>query len=297
MGKLIFSSFIRIRKALSGKGFSNIPGVKSIYGHFYKIVDPKGIIEITIQGNKMYVNSQDKVIVPQLLTQGVWEKYETELLSSSVKRGDVILDIGANFGYFSIMAAKLVGNEGKVYAFEPEPDNYQLLIKNIKLNGYTNIIPIQKAVSNRNGKLKLYLDKINWGGSSFSEDNILPQKEGFIEVETTNLDDFFQNEVKDSRVSFIKLDVEGAEGLVLEGADKILQNNDLKILMEFWPYGLRNLGTDPYKLLKNLHEYGLKIQLIDEKNETVKEEGIQKIIKICESTSNGMGQVNLLLEK
>jgi hypothetical protein len=50
-------------------------------------------------------------------------------------------------------------------------------------------------------------------------------------------------------------------------------------------------------LLKNLHDYGLKIQLIDEKNETVKEEGIQKIIRICESTSNGMGQVNLLLEK
>lgn len=297
MGKLIFSSFVRIKKALSGKGFSNIPGVKALYEYLFKMVDPKGIIEISIQGNKMYVNSQDKVIVPQLLTQGVWEKYETELFSSSLKRGDVVLDIGANFGYFSIIAAKQVGNQGKVYAFEPEPDNYQLLVKNIELNGYTNIIPIQKAVSNRNGKLKLFLDKINWGGSSFSEDNILPQKEGFIEVETTILDDFFENEVKDSRVNFIKLDVEGAEGLVLEGAAKILQNNDLKILMEFWPYGLRNLGTDPIKLLQTLHEYGFKIQLIDEKNETVKEEGIYKITNICESATNGVEQVNLFMGK
>jgi FkbM family methyltransferase len=297
MGKMLFSTFIRLKKAFSGTGLSNVPGAKPLYRRFHKIVDPKGIILLSVGEHKMYVNSQDKVIVPQLLTQGVWEKYETELFTSLVKPKDIVLDVGANFGYFSMIAAKLVGDEGKVYSFEPAPDNYELLVKNIKLNNYTNIVPTQKAVSDEKGKLKLFLDRINWGGSSFSEDNILPQDRDFVEVETVTLDDFFESQAKEIKVNFIKLDVEGAEGQVLEGASKILQNSDLKILMEFWPYGLKNLGTDPFEMLKNLHGQGFKIQLIDEENETVKEEGIMKIIEICEGKSSGMGQVNLLLEK
>ena len=71
-----------------------------------------------------------------------------------------VVDIGANYGSYTLIASKLVGNDGRVYAFEPEPGNYDILVKNIEMNGYTNVTPIRKAVSNKQGKVRLYVDKI-----------------------------------------------------------------------------------------------------------------------------------------
>ena len=89
---------------------------------------------------------------------GVNEKYETELFKKMVQDGMVVVDIGANIGYYTLIAAKLVGNKGIVYAFEPEPSNYELLCQNIAINGYTNVVPIEKAVSKTSGKTKLYVN-------------------------------------------------------------------------------------------------------------------------------------------
>jgi len=91
------------------------------------------------------------------------------------------------------------------------------------------------------------------------------------------------------------MDTEGAEGLIIEGAEKVLmRNNNLKIAMEFWPYGLKNLGTDdPLKLLHKFQDYGFKIKLISETDQCLKNIEIMKIIEMC-GTKEG---VNLLLEK
>lgn len=242
----------------------------------YRRVRPKGIVLIDVERNKMYVNADDVSIAPSLLMDGVWEKFKTELLKKIIKEGMVVVDIGANIGYYSLIAAKLVGKSGIVYAFEPEPSNYELLCKNIEVNNYTNVIPVRKAISDKNGKVNLWFEKERMVNPSFSKENVLDaskheslEKGGFIEVETISLDDFFENKVKNYKVDFIKVDTEGAEGLMVDGAEKILKNNNLKIIMEFWPDGLRRLGTDPQKLLQKLQEYGFKIKLIDEKNLTL----------------------------
>lgn len=297
MGKWIFSKLLKIKNKLSDSKISKIPGVEYLYKIFYKLAEPKGIILISAQGNKMYVNTRDKGIVPHLLTNGVWERYETDLFYKLIKPGDVVVDIGANIGYYTLIAAKIVGNEGKVYAFEPESDNYELLVKNIEINGYTNITPIKKALSNRKGNLKLFLNKTNLGGHSISDDNVPIRKGGVIEVETITLDDYFEKSINENRVDFIKMDTEGAEGLIIEGSKNILKNNNLKILMEFWLYGLKNIGTDPLELLSTLQDYGFKIKLLDETNRTLKIVENEKIIEICEKQDNGMIEVNLLLEK
>ena len=69
----------------------------------------------------------------------------TALVKRIVRNGDIVVDIGAHIGYYTLIFARLVGPKGKVFAFEPEPNNFNLLIKNIKINGYKNIIPVQKA--------------------------------------------------------------------------------------------------------------------------------------------------------
>ena len=136
-----------------------------------------------------------------------------------------------------------------MYAFEPEPHNCWLLAENIRLNQLTNIIAIQKAISDKTGKMKLYKDKWNFGAHTAAENNIEVEEGACIEVDTITLDDFCAEE-DITQVDHIKADVQGSEGLVFQHAGTLLRNRALNILMEFWPRGLRNLGTEPGRLLE-----------------------------------------------
>jgi len=253
-----------------------IPGLRTLYklecnfsNLIYYELRPKGIIVAEVEGSKMYVNTEDKTMVPCLLSEGVWEKDKTELFKKNMKPGMTVVDVGAGIGYYTLIAAKLVGNNGIVYAFEPEPCNYELLCRNIKLNGLTNVVTIKKAVSDRKGKACLYFEKDRIVNPSLSRENVLTASNrevldgGDIEVETINLDEFFNKTVGTNKIDVIKVDSEGAEGLIIDGASEILKNNSLKIFIEFWPAGLERLGTNPLKMLKKLEDYGFKVKIID----------------------------------
>jgi FkbM family methyltransferase len=279
-----------------------------IFNNLYKRFISKGIVMINVQGNKMYVDTVIGGMPFTILTDGVMEKYSTELFKKIVKKGIIVVDIGANIGYYTLIAAGLVGENGIVYAFEPELTSYKLLCKNIEINGYTNVIPVQKAVSNKDGKDKLLVNKTNLLASSFSkknallflENNSVAEENIFsLEVETVTLDGFFEQNTRSKKIDFMKIDVEGAEGRVIEGAKNILRNNDLKIIMEFRPRTLRNLGTDPMELIEKFYKYGFKkIEFINEKKQEL--EPITKIIKICKG-QNFMNDLkdgfNLLIQK
>lgn len=266
-------------------------GLMKLYSHFHRSLKPKGILLTQAQGLKMYINATDDVIGPEILAYGCHEEYETELFKKALSPSMVIADIGANMGYYSLIAAKLVGGRGKVYAFEPDPTNYDLLVANIHANNFTNIIPIQRVVSNKAETVKLFLDRGNSGAHTLCESNIQTDRSGFVEVEAITLDAYFNGE-GNSRVDFIKMDVQGAEGRVIEKAHEILKRNNLKILMEFWPQGLRNMGTDPAELLETLRGYDFSIRLLLHER-IQEEENIAKVVEIGESE----GYVNLFLEK
>jgi FkbM family methyltransferase len=297
MGKILFSLFFKIRQALSGKGLSEFPGSSYLYEIVYNIVGHYEEMWVSVKGSKILLNPRDKAITPHMIIDGVWEEYLTELFLGEMKPGLVVVDIGANIGYFSMLAARAVGDEGRVYAFEPEPVNHDILVRNIKVNGYRNVVAVHKALSNKIGKLRLFCDRTNFGSSSFSRENILSETRGSIEVETTTLDDYLGNKTKDTSVDIIKMDVEGAEGLVLKGAYQVLKSNDVTIFMEFWTYGLRNLGTDPLKLLQWLVRSGFTIYLIDEERHCLIESNPHDIVRICDNRNNGIEEVNLILKK
>jgi FkbM family methyltransferase len=265
--------------------FDSIPGCSWLYSFF----KPKGIIKIRIQSNLMYLDTQDDVIFKELVTYGVYERQETELVKKLIKPGMAILDIGANIGYYTLIFAKLIGQRGVVYAFEPDPNNCNILALNLKQNNFSNVILIQKAISNKKEKVKLFIDEVNLGAHSFSENNIQLKKGGFIETETMTLDSFFKNR---NRVDFIKIDTQGAEGLVIEGATELKKRNNLKILMEFWPFGLKNLKTSPERLLETLKDFGFKIRVLDDK-ENYTGEDVERIMQIAESKFH----INLFLYK
>jgi hypothetical protein len=151
------------------------------------------------------------------------------------------------------------------------------------------------AMSNKNGKLRLFIDKVNMGAHSLSDRNLI-EKGGFVDVRTITMDDFIKS-LPDRHIDFIKMDTQGAEGLIVEGADLVLREPGLKMVIEFWPWGLKSLGTDPLQFLKKLQNYGFSIKVIDETNQSIKNMDFIELINSCESTNNGWGFFNLILEK
>jgi FkbM family methyltransferase len=284
---------LKLRHRLERLGLADIPGRKFFKGVLDKVSGRAGQILISCQGCRLYVDPMDVGIVPHLLADGVYEPRTTALFKSLLKPGMVVLDIGANFGYYGLIAAQVVGSTGKVYALEPEPNNFRLLVNNIKLNGFSNIIPLQLALSNEEGKATLFLDKTNLGAHSIRHRNVTADG-GLVEIETARLDDFVQSRMETQRVDLITMDVQGAEGLVFDGADQTLRKNDLKILMEFWPYGLKNLGTDPRDLIRKLYGYGFVINVIDKAGLSVDRSHLTKIL---DNPPDKETALNLFLEK
>lgn len=256
---------------------------------------------VTVNGYKMFVHTEKykgaDSVDHRLLVQGTWEAQTTALFKQLVKKGMNVVDIGANIGYFTLLAASLVGKKGKVFAFEPAPQNYALLVKNIEVNGYKNVIPVQKAVSSDTGKIEFFLDTIALGQSSLFKVSENPTEP--IMVDVVSLDEFFKD--NECPIDIVKMDVEGAEMAVLLGMAKIVANNDdLKIFTEFWPDGLQKSGFSPQEYWKQLKQFGFKfIYLINDNKRRLEIVDYEDVIKRCQNTifKQTTCHVNLLCAK
>lgn len=184
------------------------------------------------------------------------------LLSLPYTDGDIILDIGANIGWYSIVLRNNIKQKVKIFAFEPEPQNFQLLEKNISNNDVNNIVPVNKAVAEKTGHslLFLYYPK-NSGRHSLLDIN--PQTKKSIRVETTKLDDFLKNQGIDfQKIKMVKIDIEGYEPFALKGATELLQYLPY-LFIEFSPGLMRNANYDPAKFVKELADFGFKFYSIN----------------------------------
>jgi FkbM family methyltransferase len=159
---------------------------------------------------------------------GNFENDETELLQRLVRKDSVIIDVGANIGFYSVMLAKRVGS---VFSFEPSTREHELLCKNLTLNGLSNVKVFKQALGSRTGAEKLFINDANHGANSFVDS---PSNEGsFEEVEVITLDDVMATE-SPSQIDLIKIDVEGWEHEVLKGSKKIIEKFRPVIFFESW---------------------------------------------------------------
>jgi FkbM family methyltransferase len=172
----------------------------------------------------MYVNLNDDAILRETfeayITTPHWDELTTKIFKAVVREGDVVLDLGANLGYYSLLASRLVGTKGKVYSFEPEPRNYRLLCRNLELNGIRNVTALQKAVSDKTEKVKLHISNKDSGAHTIRDTEDSGEYEDFIEIEAVKLDEYFLD--KSRRVNVIKMDVEGYEPKAFIGLTKIV---------------------------------------------------------------------------
>lgn len=289
MRRSMFSIFKKSTSTLQGKGFGKVPFVMHIYYFLYRHIGPKGITLVDVCDSKMYIDASDSTFC-SLLMRGSWEDYETELFKKAVKQGDVVVDVGSHWGYYTLLAAKLIGKKGKVFAFEPNPSNYALLVRNIEVNGYDNVIPVRKAVSDKCGFTNFFLCEDTAGGTIYNYGN----NKKSIAVETVTLDEFFKD--KNTPIDIIKIDAEGAERAILLGMDRVIkQNENLKLFIEFWPFEFGGSPLSPREFLNKLTEYGFKIGAIDETKRCVRDRDINvdNLIELYKSKKI----MNLLLEK
>ena len=312
---ILFSALTRAYKFLSGTGIGKIPGMFAVYDLLIRLFWPEGTI-LEVQGSKMYLDVRDKDPSMRKTFQAyalnrIHEESTTELFKKVVKGEDVVVDLGANIGYFTLLAAKLVDTNGKVYSFEPEPRNFSFLKKNIELNDYRQVIATQKAVAEGPGTVKLYICHYDTGHHTINQyegikayrPDFTEDRKEFVEIEKVALDDFLKDEKQP--VDVIKMDVEGAEMLALSGMDRILrESKNLKMFVEFFPLLIKEMGGSPEEFARRLlEEYHFSMFVIGEdysmhdyvtNKKYLKINSVDELMNFCKGETD---HVNLFIKK
>jgi FkbM family methyltransferase len=276
----LFWLFKRIRRLLSGKGIGRkFPFVRKVHEYVYCHLRPEGIALCNINGLKIY--AEGKSVMARFLGLDVsYEEETTKLFTEIVRDGMNVLDLGANVGYYTLLAGSQVGERGRVFAFEPWQGSFSLLQKNIEVNGFKNITAVPKAVSSRCGRRELFLAK-----DPVHHSLALENGSKSVEVDVITVDEFVRE--RNISVDVVKMDVEGAESDVLEGmADTISKNPHMKLITELAPVHLERNNCSPSQFLRKLMDYDFRLYFIDDEKHTralITRENIDDMINFTRS--------------
>ncbi|MCG8462771.1 MAG: FkbM family methyltransferase [Holophagales bacterium] len=197
---------------------------------------------------EIHVQSRlDLHISEAILRYGCWEPFETELMRRLLRAGETYVDVGANIGWFTLVAARLVGPGGRVFAFEPEPENGAWLRHNVRRNRLVQVRLECVAADDTPGEGWLHRSADNLG------DHRIFASEGVgwpVPIEKVRLDDYFDS--VPGPVHMVKIDTQGAETRVLRGFRERLARDRPILLVELWPFGLHQAGASVAELLELL---------------------------------------------
>ena len=227
--------------------------VKRTRGHLLKEIEP---------GVKMKLYG-DSLLCEMLLFQD-FEQETRAFLKAFLRPGDIFLDVGANVGFFTLLAARHVGGSGKLHAFEPVRKTHVRLIENVRLNGLTNVACHRVAFSDTVGEATITV-----AGDGFDAWNSLgkPYMGGVVGTEvvaTTTLDEFVERHSLTGKISAIKIDVEGWESRVLTGANRTLSRDDAPLLIvEFAEQAATLAGSSCNELHRVLNALGYEVMTFD----------------------------------
>ena len=261
--------YISISKVLRKTPLKRVAWISTIHDWLYEHLARTK--QVKLAGFTLNTDPRDRTIAKKLALYGDYEGYMREVLLSYTKPGSTVIDIGANIGLHTVPLSKGVGDGGKVIAFEPDPDNYAILQSNLKINNANNVTTHNAGLSSESGTALLYQSDINRGGLSLCKDNVESDGDSIQPVSIDLLvgDDVLQD--YSANISLIKIDVEGAEPLVIKGMKNVLASNpSLTIVFEFSPIYIENFGQDPKVFLSSLEESGFNLSIVDEQNQTTK---------------------------
>lgn len=209
----------------------------------------------------MYLDLLEPLGVSRLiLKHGHHEKTVSKLLPEWVGSSGDVIDVGANIGYFTVLSA--LQTTGTVYAFEPEPHSFQLLVRNVAVNDLRNVELFDKAAGETRGICRLYISERNLGDHTLYASR---DSKRSVEVEMVPIDEELAGL---DRVSFVKIDVQGFEERVIHGMSELLaRNRGVTVLSEFEPGSIEASGASPGDLLDLMESLGFEWLSVDEKSQ------------------------------
>lgn len=246
----------------------------------------------------MYLNPKDKAVSYFLSKENVWEPFETEIMKKFFKSNTVFIDIGAHIGYYSLLCAS-IAKQGKVFAFEPVKENFEILKKNAQVNNFKNIIISENAISDTDSSKLLYLsNENNTGDNRFFSDNFreIPENRLELKVKCVTLDQFLVD--YNIKPNIIKMDIQGAELLALKGMKKTLDNiTKLVVFTEFWPRGIVANSGSPLGFLDLLSHHGFEIYEINSVQKKILKKSTKQLVEENNDESNPEKQTDLICLK
>jgi FkbM family methyltransferase len=285
----------RLVAALDRAGAARIPGARRAWALLHRLAFRSGERRVVAGGMPMWVDTRDRVIATRLLGEGVWEPAETAAFIARVGAGMCVFDVGANIGYYTLLAARAVGPSGRVYAFEPESCNFGLLTRNVAENGFANVRAVHAAVSDRNGTVRLHLDEANFGAHSLEAGSVRTSAGRSEEVITVPLDSFADEARGFEPGVLVKIDVQGAEALVVEGGRRLLGLPNVTVFLEIWPEALARAQADAAGLLATLENLGFRFEDIEAPESERRPLSSDEILETCRGRTQTW--MNLLLTK
>jgi FkbM family methyltransferase len=200
----------------------------------------------TAEGSRFFCHRQN-LIERSILEKGVWEPVETRMLKQNVRPGMVVLDVGANIGYFTFLSARAVGWSGAVHAFEPTSYAYERMRRNLALNPD---LP-QNMTLNKLGLLARPVTRVESLEARFS--GTIPSHSELEQVQFTTIDEYVDQNAL-TRLDFVKIDVDGYDAQVVQGALRTLRRWKPTLLVELNHACLRKVGDDVGSYIDTLLE-------------------------------------------
>ncbi len=222
--------------------------IRELVGPFAATFPDGSMLCQTLYGTKYFIDPDDRIMAPQLVVYRQWERPLSQWFVKVCTPDTVCIDVGANIGYFTCLAASRIGTggRGRVIAFEPNPKLADLLRRNLQINW--SMAPVtfhQCAVADAPGSVQLHVPE---GAAANGTLSRRPNTEpgDSLTVDAVRLDDVI---ARDLVVDVLKIDVEGHEYGVLRGArDVIARSPDIRIVMEWSPLQMRQARVDPHEI-------------------------------------------------
>jgi FkbM family methyltransferase len=267
----------RLRSRLARFVYSH----RSLIKHFILVRRP---VLLKLAHFKIYVRLDDMAVGAWIMAKHGYETHVTEVMCPFLKPGVVFVDIGANIGYYTLLAASRIGQEGKVIAFEPSDNNCVLLRRSLRANGFDNVELYPHAVADVERTVGLDMDFSN-GQISLGD----PLTSTY-QVQAVTLDEFLKDE---PRIDIIKMDIEGAEWLALQGMHQLIQRHRPAIFTEFHPVALETVsGITPELYLSQLRDLEYEVFLVRTDGQGYTRHSNDEIMKRL--TRSGGTHLNLL---
>jgi FkbM family methyltransferase len=225
--------------------------------HPYIVDGTTDVVHRTREGLHLRLDLDD--YIQRGIFYEAWETPELAFARAILRHGDIMFDVGANVGIFTLVGASAVGPTGQVHAFEPIPVNFNRLTENVQRNGFANVVVNQAAAGPLDGVTQLGLepDMERTSGKQMSGFFTVGSTQRQVTVPVVRLDRYAEAHLPGRAIRLIKIDVEGYEPEVLRGMQALLDAQRVDVMMmEVDVYSLNRLGTTVGALVNRLHKSG-----------------------------------------